>query len=477
MSFKVYTKGNYFYIIDNDTNREYNALSKDVLITRGTTTQDDFYIENVSNWKGVENPLDITEMQDMNGSAYSLNSFITFYETNTGVLSSTSAADAGSNLVSVSNSTTTLLTNGSVFTGEWEDVSDYNSAVVAIKTDQNGTFSVQFSPDGTNQDSTLTRYYRTDHIEAPHRFTITRSYARVVFTNDSGSDQTYLRLQTTFGTKADLNAPLDSTLAQDFDAIAVRGSDYHSEVALGLRQGVSTVNKFGYNLNVDTGSESLVAAFGGAFDPTTDIMTVAQTFEITYSVLDGLGTTGALGLIIEYLDGDFNLQTGFHTLGSDGTDTTSFTGLGINRASVFSNGGAGFNRAVITIKATTDTTPQAEIPPQASVTQQCIYHTPISHNLLLEWIYFNPSGASGGFFNDSAKLNIKVYSWSRVTETRYDIANLFLDVSVQDSIDLRPPSPFIIGGREVLYASVSTDTNDSEVSGRLTGELHRNKDA
>ena len=45
MSFKVFTKGNYFYIVDNATNREYNAFAKDVLITRGTTSQDDFFIE------------------------------------------------------------------------------------------------------------------------------------------------------------------------------------------------------------------------------------------------------------------------------------------------------------------------------------------------------------------------------------------------------------------------------------------------
>lgn len=90
MSFKVYTKGNYFYIINNDDNREYNALSKDVLITRGTTSQDDFFIENVDNWRGAENPLDITVIQDENGDAYSVTSFITFYESNTGQLTSSS---------------------------------------------------------------------------------------------------------------------------------------------------------------------------------------------------------------------------------------------------------------------------------------------------------------------------------------------------------------------------------------------------
>ena len=51
MSFKVFTKGNYFYIVDNATNREYNAFAKDVLITRGTNfnrSLADWNIVNIS---------------------------------------------------------------------------------------------------------------------------------------------------------------------------------------------------------------------------------------------------------------------------------------------------------------------------------------------------------------------------------------------------------------------------------------------
>ena len=91
MSFKVFKKGNYFYIVDNATNREYNAFAKDVLITRGTTSHDDFFIENVANWS-ESNPLDIADIQDENGDAYALSDFITFYENNTGFSSAGSSA-------------------------------------------------------------------------------------------------------------------------------------------------------------------------------------------------------------------------------------------------------------------------------------------------------------------------------------------------------------------------------------------------
>ena len=67
-------------------------------------------------------------------------------------------------------------------------------------------------------------------------------------------------------------------------------------------------------------------------------------------------------------------------LGSSGSDVTSFTGLGINRAVCVSFGTAAFNGADITITATTDATTQAQIPVGLNVTQQCIYHTQIGHN-------------------------------------------------------------------------------------------------
>ena len=114
----------------------------------------------------------------------------------------------GSKISSV-NSTSTLLTASSTFTGEWEDVSDFPSVVVAAKTDQDGTFLIQFSPDGVNLDSSLTRYYRTNQIEAPHRFTVTRQYCRIVFTNTSASDQTFLRLQTMLCHQTDSNDQFD----------------------------------------------------------------------------------------------------------------------------------------------------------------------------------------------------------------------------------------------------------------------------
>lgn len=58
--------------------------------------------------------------------------------------------------VSSLNNTTTALGANGVYVGTPEDVSQNASVVCAIKTDQDGTMYMEFSPDGVNWDSSLT---------------------------------------------------------------------------------------------------------------------------------------------------------------------------------------------------------------------------------------------------------------------------------------------------------------------------------
>jgi len=262
------------------------------------------------------------------------------------------------NFVSTLNSSSSLLAAAAVFTGTGEDVSQYNSVVVSVKTDQDGHYSVQFSNDNTNWDSTLTRYYRTNQIEAPHRFTITRKYCRIVFTNSSASDQTYLRLQTTFGEKSELNAPADASLPQDFDATVSRPTDFKYETALGLRQGYTLWNKFGYNEDIDTGKESIWSP-GGIFVP---IVTARTLSVVSTSTADDDGGTGANSIIIYGIDADWKAQTVVVTLDGTTPVVTTETWMGINRMSIYVSGSGGVNAGTITATATTEATDQADIP-------------------------------------------------------------------------------------------------------------------
>jgi len=270
-----------------------------------------------------------------------------------------------------------------------------------------------------------------------------------------------------------LTSPINGTVAENYDASIVRPTDYKSEVAMGKRQGRTVWNKFGYNLDVDVGTE-IIASWGGTFNPNTAIISTSQTFTITYDgtgggSTDGAGTTGATSLLISYIDENFLAQSAIHTLETDGSDVTSFSGVGINRAIVLSNGGLGWNANAITFTATSDGTTQAQIPALGSVTQQCIFHTQIGHNFLADYLRFKILKPSGGGSGNGFLVG---YSWSRVTETRYEVLReAYATSTTQDTtIELTPSQKFVIGGREVLYFVLENNSGaNTVVQGRFSG--------
>lgn len=246
--------------------------------------------------------------------------------------------------------------------------------------------------------------------------------------------------------------------------------DYVFRVADNQVTGESIVNKFGFNKDIDiSSSPEILASFGGTWD-FNNIMTSADTFDITYNnTTDGLGQTGALSLLIDYLDGNFTLQQGVHVLGNTGTDTTSFSGLGINRVVVISNGGAGYNTNDITISDTIGTFgTQAQVPALESVTQQLIYHTPINSNFFLNFWKFNTLKTGSGA---NPVIQLRGYSYSRVTATRYNIFDLDIDTTVSNFTSLDLNQPLVFGGREVLYFDATTDKDNSVVNARFSGIL------
>jgi hypothetical protein len=375
------------------------------------------------------------------------------------------------NIISTLNSSSTLLTASSVFTGVGEDVSKYNSVVVAVKTDQDGTFSVQFSNDNSNWDSTLTRYYRTNQIEAPHRFTITRKYCRVVFTNTSASDQTYLRLQTVFGEKSDFSAPMDLTLPQDFDATVVRPTDYKIEVALGRRQGATLWNKFGYNQDIDIGTE-VIASFGGTFVP----MTTARTLSVVSTDANDDGApadTGANSVRITGVDANREEQIVDVVLNGTTPVVTTETWLGVNRMSVTLSGSSLANEGVITATATTDATVQAQIEIGEGTTQACIFFTQTKHQALAEWLTFTSLKQSGA----NPRITLKAWVYSAVSNSKYEVARISLDTAVENYVDLTPPLPFPIGEQSCFWLEATTDKADTIVNARFSLIEVRDPDA
>jgi len=366
--------------------------------------------------------------------------------------------------IDADNSTTTPLDFEFTFTGEWTDVSAYSSLVVAVKTDQNGIIYIDFSPDGVNVDSTLTRYYRTDQIEPPHRFTITRKYARVRFANDSGSNQTYIRLQTLLGNQTDLNSPADSTLSQDFDAQQTRPTDFKIEVAAGLRQGRTTWNKWGYNDDVDTGSEEIVASWGGV----ATLPPTAQTVDfVSTSSSDASGGIGMNSIVIYGVDSNYEEVIEVLALNGLTTVTSVNTYIGINRVAPYLCGTSKYNVGTINGTQTTSAIQVAQIPATLCSTQQCIFYCQAGHTFMASYIDINVVKLSGG--GGSPTSTIRGYVFSPVANANIQVFKIKVDTSIENTVQIMPTEPFAITEKSTLYFTAETDTNNTSVDIRFGG--------
>lgn len=158
----------------------------------------------------------------------------------------------GTSRVIIEDSVETSLGTSGTFTGAWADVSMHDSAVVAVKASSAGSLLIDFSPNGSDVDSTLSYDVAAETNEV-HRVTITRKYIRVRYQNN-GTPQTYMRLQTMAGNKQILVSPINSVVQADADATIARTFDEETLIAEGKYAGRSIVNKFGRNPTITSGS-------------------------------------------------------------------------------------------------------------------------------------------------------------------------------------------------------------------------------
>lgn len=84
MAYKIYTKSNYFYIVDTENDKIFEGLAKYVRVRKEFVDSTSFIFENVN---GLSTSLQIpfASIQNENGDAYTdLATFVAFYESNTG---------------------------------------------------------------------------------------------------------------------------------------------------------------------------------------------------------------------------------------------------------------------------------------------------------------------------------------------------------------------------------------------------------
>lgn len=288
-------------------------------------------------------------------------------------------------VVSILNSSVAPLSGSGVFTGTWEDVSGYDSVVSAVLTDADGTLSIQFSPDGTNVDSSQDVDIAAA-VDEVHRFTVTRRYFRVVFTNGS-SPQSYMRLQCAKGEKQILTSLLNSTVHQDADALVSRVITSEISIAEGKFYGYSIVNKFGLNPDVDSGTvPEDIWGGGGAY---TGWATSAELLEIFSSdANDDSAGTGARTIRVIGLDSNYDVQS--ETISLDGTSSVNSVNsyIRVHTATILSAGNGGVNAGVITVRqATTTTNVFIEMQIGRNQSNSSAYTIPSGHTGYLRYLH------------------------------------------------------------------------------------------
>jgi hypothetical protein len=179
-------------------------------------------------------------------------------------------------------------------------------------------------------------------------------------------------------------------------------NDYFVELSKGHIPQHSVINKFGFNLDIDTGSDpETIWSAGGLYT----FATSADTLKVVSSDIDdnGTGTTGALTIKVQGLDTNYDIIEEDFTLNGQTAVTGNKEFLRVYRAFVTSAGASEYNEGTITINNSDDSLTLAEIPAEHSQTQMAVYTVPRGHRGFIT----NISGSiikSGGARRD-ATLN------------------------------------------------------------------------
>jgi hypothetical protein len=369
-----------------------------------------------------------------------------------------------------SNSTITPTTS---FTGTAEQNARPDVMVSCYSDDQDGVLYFDFSVNGTDWRTFPSSGFAVSAgIHEFHTAVKGPRYFRVRFTSTSSA--TTLQLYTYYGVFRQPSSPLNQAIGIDSDAIVTRPAIAQDYISLGLSGGVAQFNKFSNRPDLDTADgDALIIADSTTNNPT--LLTTAETYTITYnSTTDGAGgsATGAINLYFFHLDENEEEVIEVHTLGSTGSDTTSFSGLGINRCSLGSSGSSGVNVNDITITHTTNTGVAGFIPGGQGTTQQAIFFTPSDSRAVAKSLFVNATKLSGG---SSPTITFKGWVWNRAIETKFEIFRYIMDTSVENTMSFTDACNFPLSSGDVLWFTAETNTNNASVGAiRFSLNLYKN---
>ena len=245
--------------------------------------------------------------------------------------------------------------------------------------------------------------------------------------------------------------------------------NYNERVALGLQEGATTWNKFGYNEDVDGALTEVVAEFGGAF---AQNIGTAETLNIVSSSTDNAtGGTGLRTAVIFGVDDDWNEITDVVAMNGTTPVTSNLAFRGVNRMTIYQSGSALSNVGAIAATSSSGGITMATMPAGQGTTQQCIFYVPAGKTFLASWIYLSALKKSG---SGTAEITFKAFVYADVVGAQFEVYRDTIDLTVRDHIQLSPPEPFPITEKSIFWIEADSDSANTSVRCRFSGKLVTN---
>ena len=253
--------------------------------------------------------------------------------------------------------------------------------------------------------------------------------------------------------------------------------DYLHEVAKGNFPGVSTINKYGRNIEIDSGVTADIwdggktLASGG-----TSLIWVAPTAAAVHNIKsssasDASGGVGARTIRVYFLP-DWNTAQKTEDITMNETADVPMTNLSviIYRMKVLTKGATSTNVGLITATATapSDTTITARIEIGKGQTQMAIFAIPSTQTFYMDRFYANINKAGGA--TGLADVALLVNPEPDAELTNFLTRHTFGLQTVGTSAFLIPyTTPKIVVGPSIVKVQVVSGTNEMAVSAGFDG--------
>lgn len=354
--------------------------------------------------------------------------------------------------ISASNSSTTNLAAGNsyTFTGTGE-ITDHPDVMVNLYADQIATISIQFSIDGTNWDSSISK----TTIAGQNKFTTAVKgyrYVRIVVTTASLTT-TVFRLQTQFGLFRQGNLPLSAVVGQDADALLTRSVDTEIDIANGKYAGYDIVLKLGRNQDIDSGSvPEDIWCGGGTY---TGFPTGAP--ENLIFVSTNAGDTGVVTFSYLPTSTSTAYVSGTVTLNGVTPVNSGVSAYRVHTANYASGSSTAFNLGLISCYHQTTTSNIFFIMQIGrSQTNACVYTVPFGQTAYLKRIFCQVVGSTSGQVSGDV--------WIRTNGGSPRLRRPFLATAVSSS-DIAYGGITVPGQSDITMRINYASTNNLEVIG------------